>query len=420
MKFSIFKRKYNKEQKSRPLFLTENFPSYNRAIENNATVFSAIDRIASTISGLSLSVYKAKDDSKTEHTLADVLYQPNIDETHSTFFYGIVNDIYTAGNAYLYIYRNTDGDVSNLFRIDPKTVEVKRDDFNRKIYLVNGTEYTASKILQINSRWGYNGLKGKSIFDVCRETFDTAQSLDDFTNNSFSNSLGKRLVIDLQKAFPNATETEQMALRERYLQNYSGSQNSGKPLIKTAGVDYSVLDTGTNTNQASELAENKNYQIKILSQIFGIPLEMLDGTGSSDLEKLTTLFATQAIQPIVQQLEESFQRLFKVEERGKYYIRFNYNSLLRTSLASKIDSYVKQMNNGILTINEIRKKENLPELADGNTAYRPSNLLPVKEELDNALGSSAKLKQMELENIEQPTQTQKNGEAVGLGSELMQ
>ena len=132
------------------------------------------------------------------------------------------------------------------------------------------------------------------------------------------------------------------------------------------------------------------------------------------------MFASQAVAPIVQQLEESLNKLFKVEERSKYYIKFNYNSLFRTSLASKIDSYTKQMNNGILTINEIRAKEDLPPVEGGDFNYRPANLLPILPELENSLGASAKLKQAELENIEQPTGTQKNAEAVGLGSELMQ
>lgn len=419
--FQKILRKYNKNQKAKPKFINDTLGGYNHVIENNAVAFSCIDRIASSIASLSYGIYRTSNDSRVKnHPLTDVIFNPNAEETHSQFIYQIVNDIYTAGNAYIYLYKDADGETTNLFRLDPKAVYINRNEFNQKIYSYYGKTYTANQVLQIASRWGYDGLKGKSIFDVCKETFDTANSLDDFTNNSFSNSLGKRLVIDLSEAYPNATEEEMKQIRERYAQNYSGAQNAGKAVVKTNNVKFETLDTGTTTNQSSELTENKNFQLKVLSLIFGVPLEILSGDGSSDLEKLTTLYTTNAVAPIVQQLEESFQKLFKLEDRAKYYFKFSYNSLLRTSLASKIDAYVKQMNNGLLTINEIRAKENLPPIDDGDTTYRPSNLLPVLKELDNALGASAKLKQAEYENIAKPASDQKNAEAAGLGSELLQ
>ncbi len=414
-------RRYNKNQKTKPLFLQDTFVSYNRVIEDNSVAFSCIDRIASSIAGLSYGVYRSSTDAKVKnHSLVDVIYNPNIEETHFQFIYQIVSDLYTSGNAYIYLYKDADGNVSNLFRLDPKSMFVNRDETNQKVYSYFGHIYKSDKVLQICSRFGYNGLKGKSIFEVCKESFDTANALEKYTTNSLTNSLGKRLVVDLSEAYPNATEDEMRQIRERYIQNYGGTENAGKPVVKTNKVKFETIDTGTSNNQSSELTDNKNYQLKVLSLIFGVPLEILTGDGGADLEKLTTLYTTNAVAPIVQQLEESFNKLFKAEDKSKYYFKFSFNSLLRTSLGSKIDAYVKQMNNGLLTINEIRAKENLPPIQDGDLSYRPSNLLPVLSELDNALGASAKLKQAEYENIEKPTDTQKNAEALGLGSEIMQ
>lgn len=414
----IFKR-YNKESKQKPKTILDYSSGVNRQVENDSTSFSCIDRIASTIASLSYGIYKTKSGEKVDHPLYEVLKEPNAEETHSTLFHQLILD-YFDGNIYLYKYKDLEGTVTNLFRLNPRNVFVNRNEYNQKTYSYNGKVYTAEKVLHIPSRFGYDGKIGHSIFQVCQNSFQTSQSLDDYTNNSFSNHLGKRLVIDLSDTYPNATEQEQKQIRERYIQNYSGSSNAGKPVVKTGKVKFETLDTGASDNRASELSENRNFQLRIISQIFGVPLEYLSGEGSTDIEKLTTMFATQAVAPIVQQLEESLNKLFKTEERPKYYIKFNYNSLLRTSLASKIDSYTKQMNNGILTINEIRTKEDLPPIENGNFNYRPANLLPIIDELEKSLGASAKLKQAELENMKQTTGTQKNAEAVGLGSELMQ
>ena len=409
----------NKNAKQKPRDILDFASGINRQVESDSTSFSCIDRIATTISGLSYGIYKTKSGEKADHPLYEVLKEPNAEETHTTLFHQLVLD-YFDGNIYLYKYKDSEGNVTNLFRLNPRNVFVSRNEYNQKTYSYNGEVYTADKILHIPSRFGYDGKIGHSIFQVCANSFETSQSLDNYTNNSFSNHLGKRLVIDLSDTYPNATEQEQKQIRDRYIQNYGGSSNAGKPVVKTGKIKFETLDTGASDNRASELSENRNFQLRIISQIFGVPLEYLSGEGSTDIEKLTTMFASQAVAPIVQQLEESLNKLFKVEERSKYYIKFNYNSLFRTSLASKIDSYTKQMNNGILTINEIRAKEDLPPVEGGDFNYRPANLLPILPELENSLGASAKLKQAELENIEQPTGTQKNAEAVGLGSELMQ
>jgi HK97 family phage portal protein len=419
---TIFQRilkRNNKNAKQKPRDILDFSSGINRQTENDATSFSCIDRIASTIAGLSYGIYKTKTGEKVEHPLYDVLKEPNLEETHSLLFHQLILD-YFDGNIYLYKYTDSEGNVTNLFRLNPRNVFVNRNEFNQKTFSYNGKVYTADKVLHIPSRFGYDGKIGHSIFQVCADSFSTSQALDDYTNNSFSNNLGKRLVIDLTEAYPNATEEEQKQIRDRYVQNYGGSKNAGKPVVKTGKVQFTTLDTGASDNRASELSDNRNFQLRVISQIFGVPLEYLSGEGATDIEKLTTMFATQAIAPIVQQLEESFNKLFTVQDRGKYYIKFNYNSLLRTSLSNKIDSYTKQMNNGILTVNEIRAKEDLPPIECGDFNYRPSNLLPILSELENSLGASAKLKQAELENIDKPTGTQKNAEAVGLGSELMQ
>lgn len=409
----------NKNAKQKPRDILDFASGINRQVESDSTSFSCIDRIASTIAGLSYGIYKTKSGEKADHPLYEVLKEPNAEETHTTLFHQLILD-YFDGNIYLYKYKDSEGNVTNLFRLNPRNVSVNRNEYNAKTFSYNGKVYTADKVLHIPSRFGYDGKIGHSIFQVCANSFETSNSLDNYTNNSFSNHLGKRLVIDLSDTYPNATEQEQKQIRDRYIQNYGGSSNAGKPVVKTGKIKFETLDTGASDNRASELSENRNFQLRIISQIFGVPLEYLSGEGSTDIEKLTTMFASQAVAPIVQQLEESLNKLFKVEERSKYHIKFNYNSLFRTSLASKIDSYTKQMNNGILTINEIRAKEDLPPVEGGDFNYRPANLLPILPELENSLGASAKLKQAELENIEQPTGTQKNAEAVGLGSELMQ
>ena len=291
---------------------------------------------------------------------------------------------------------------------------VTRNEYNQKQYTYNGQTYSSEKVLHIPARWSYNGLVGLSIFEAQKQAFNTSQNLDSYTRSSFDNTLGKRLVIDVSQAYPNATEEEQRQLRDRYVANYSGTENAGKPVVKTGKVQFETLDTGVSDNRSAQLAENRQYQNEIIAQMFNVPLSYLTGKDVGDLESVTTLFLSQAIEPIAQQFEEAFNYgLFPLAEREQFYIKFSYNSILKTNLTAKIQAYQTQLINGILSPNEIRAKEELEPIEYGDCHYRPSNLLPIRQDIEESLVASAKLKQQEVDG------QQKNAEAKNIGSDKL-
>ena len=194
----------------------------------DATSQACIDLICSTISSLPLDLYdKEKKEKREEHPLHKLFKEPNADETRSIFFYNMVKD-YIYGNVYLYKYYNENSEVASLFRLNPREVTVYRGVDNKKYFKWKDKEYDYRQIIHIPSRWGYDGTKGQSIFDAARNVFSITTEIDTYTNNSFNNSLGKRLVIDISKSFPNATPEQIEAIREKYIASYIGSENAGK------------------------------------------------------------------------------------------------------------------------------------------------------------------------------------------------
>jgi phage portal protein BeeE len=126
----------------------------------------------------------------------------------------------------------------------------------------------------------------------------------------------------------------------------------------------------------------------------------LNGTETTNIESLYTIFIENAIRPLATQFEQSINKLIPFGE--PIYFEYSYNSLLKTSLQTRIDTYVKQLNNGVLTHNEVRRKENLPETNEdsGDTLFIPANLMPLKDDVISAYMSGAQLKLQELENKE--------------------
>jgi HK97 family phage portal protein len=402
MIFSTFFKNINKRKNERPQTIQKVFSNSSDIITGkDSTSFAAVDLIASSFANLTGSFYdKRTKQALKEHNLYELIQNPNFDDNKFQFFYNSAVD-YLNGNCFWYKYDNEDGEVVSLFRLNPNSVTVTRNLNNQKIYSYNGIEYDYRKILHIPSRFGYDGLKGKSIFSMCNKIFSNTAEIDDYVNNSFNNSIGNRLIIDITKEYPNATREEIEQLRNIFLQNYTGIRNAGKPLIKSGKINYEKIKTDFKDNRANQLIENRNFQEQEIAKLFGIPLPLLKGTESNNIESLYTIFIENAIRPLATAFEQSINKLIPFDEKMNIYFEYSYNALMKTSLQTRIDTYAKQLTNGILSPNEVRHKENLPEIEAGDTLFVQANLMPLRKDVIDSYMAGAKIKEQEL-NINSP------------------
>jgi HK97 family phage portal protein len=395
--WNIFKRKNERAEAIQRIFSN----SSDIITGKDSTSFAAMDLICSSFANLSGYFYnKNTKQALKEHFLYELVNFPNFDEAKFTFFYNSAKDYFGSGNIFWYKYENEEGNIVSLFRFNPNNVVVKRNLSNQKVYVYQGVEYDYRKILHIPSRYGYNGLIGQSIFSICNKIFSNTAEIDDFVNNSFNNSIGNRLIIDITKEYPNATEEQLLQLRNKFLQNYSGIKNAGKPLIKSGKINYEKIETDFKDNRANQLVENRNFQEQEIAKLFGIPLPLLKGTESNNIESLYTIFIENAIRPLATCFEQAINKLIPFNERMNIYFEYSYNSLMKTSLQTRIETYTKQITNGILSPNEVRRKENLPEVEAGDTLFVQANLMPLRQDVIDSY--MAKSKMIENENIVSP------------------
>lgn len=377
-------------------------------IKADATSLAAIDLIANSIAGLSVDVYDRDSRQKQDgYFLQSLLKYPNADDVKSNFFYQMTRD-YFDGNVFIYLYRDSStNQVLSMFRLDPSNVTVERDGQNRKIFTYNGKTYDSYNILHIPARWLYDGLKGSSIYDYAKSVFALNKEIDDYVNNAYNNSLGKRLKIDISNAFPNATPEQAEAIRQKYIANYTGKENAQKPIVQTNKVDFTVLDSGLPDNRASQLIENRAFQESEIGKMFPIALQILKGENSyGNIEGLYMMFVDTCLKPITNTFQEHFTKLLPLMDRDRLYVEYSFNSLLKTDLSTRISTYSTQLNSGILSINEIRSKENLPPLEDkvaGDTHFVPANLMPARGDVIDAYMASAKIKQLEVNGSTAPS-----------------
>ena len=74
---------------------------------------------------------------------------------------------------------------------------------------------------------------------------------------------------------------------------------------------------------------------------------------------------------------EMTQKLFKTSERKKLSIEFNTNALLRGNPKERADYYRTMLNIGAMSINEIRQKENMNVVDNGDQLFMQLNMATV-------------------------------------------
>lgn len=367
------KRKINLNASPRPK-VARDYTTSSTFCGLDSVAFSNMDRIASGVASLNYAIYNAKDHQKTKaHSLYDVLKEPNLDERHFNFFYQSVMD-YFNGGAY-WLIRRFQGEVSSLFRMDPKTVTVKRSPYtNKREYTYNGVTYSSKDVVFIPSRYNYSTLRGgESIFRAVTSVFDTSRKIELYAQKSFDNGVGKRLQVDIS-GLGDLTDDQISELKTNFNAEYTGIENAHKSLFKKKGIEFSEIGSAGD-NSAQQLSENRKLQRERMNDVFQMPQDQ------SDVEKYFTFLNEFAIKPIAIQFQEAINGLLDEEF---YFFEFDYNGLMRTSLQQRIDAYTKQINNGLLSLNEVRAKENLPPIEAGDTHFMPVNMMPWNDETKNA------------------------------------
>ena len=101
----------------------------------------------------------------------------------------------------------------------------------------------------------------------------------------------------------------------------------------------------------------------------------------SNIEHQSIDFATHTIRPWLVRIEQAINRaLFSESEKGRFYVQFNIDGLMRGDYKSRMEGYAIARQNGWMSANDIRALENMNPIPDeegGNTYLCNGNLVPV-------------------------------------------
>lgn len=357
----------------------------------NSTVNACVNIIADAVASLSINVYKKGKNGRErvdDLSLAKVLHRnPNFYDTKYSFIQQIMLHLLLKGNAFIFVERNPDYTVRALYPLDPQCVEICMDsekDVYYK-YTVDGKtyKYNSNAVLHIPAI-KYNKLRGLSPMEYSTHSAKTGLQLEEYTQNYFDGGIHSKLLVNVPVEHKNWNKEDSQKLTEQLLSAYGGKENANKPLILSKGLTAQPININGNTD--SQLVENRAFSEKEIAKIFRVPLFMLGSEASkfTNMEQANTNFLQHTLTPWIVKIQEYLNRLLPYELQDTHYVEFDTDTMLRADYKSRMDSYVKGLQSGIYTLNQIMDMENLPKV---NEPYADKHMM-----LENykALGDNSK------------------------------
>ena len=353
-----------------------------------SAVFACVRIISESIASLPVRVYRVETDGDKIEELAHpvnrlLTRKPNDFMTTYTFLDVLMNNLLLEGNSYFYIERDSSARPVGLIPI--KTEHVKVINHDGDIYYdVKDFELAIRKedILHFFNL-SFNGYEGTSVIGSQRTTIGTSIASNDTANSYLGNSSQIGGIIK----HPGKLSKEAVArLRTSWSQSTSGSFVAGKTAILEEGMTFEQSKINANDYQ---LLETRRFQIEEIARIFKVPLSLIGhlekAANYSSIEALSIDFVRFTLQPYLVLIEQELNRkLFRENELDNYFVRLDSKGLLRGDSAARATYYREMSAIGVLSINEIRRMEDLNRIGDeGDTHYYPLNFAPIGQTEEN-------------------------------------
>lgn len=324
-----------------------------------STVYACINKIASTISSLDLEIYarNGRDIAiANQHPAYELItMSPNEHQNAYDFWEGVLSSALMYGCGYAIIERNERGYAQRLVPVAYHDVDVKDVDGERVFVIRDYGAVTQENILEISC------MNKMSPIRLHRENMGLAKAAQDFGSEYF----GQKGQMTGVLASDQPLRKEQMDV----IQNSwnQSAMNAGTKLLPF-GFRYQRI---TITPDEAQFIETRKFQAEEICRIYSVPTSLVQlpsQTTFNNVEQQNLQFARHTIAPWAKRIEQEIDRkLIQSFERPDIYSKFNLNDLHRGDLAARTNFYQQMISSGVMSINEVRSREQMNPVEGGDT-----------------------------------------------------
>jgi HK97 family phage portal protein len=325
-------------------------------------VFSAISLISDTISTLPVDAYQRIDGNRKPYRpKPSWVDQPDVDQTRQGHYQSVLVSLLIWGNAYVRIFRNSQGEVVNLVALDPQKMEVTRSAIGRKLFHYEGEEkvLTSDEVMHLTDLLEPGHIVGVARVDRLREALGLGIALQNFAAAFFGQGVTGSLIAEVPG---NITPDQAKQLSDSMSNRHGGWRKSGRVPVLSGGATLKDVSV---KNDQSQFIESRRFFVEEVARLFNIPLSMMDVPGAASyasVEMNAIQFVTHTLRPYIEKLEWSYSRLLPEQA----FLKFNVDGLLRGDFNSRITAYSVGLQSGFMSINDVRRIEDMTPVVGGD------------------------------------------------------
>lgn len=260
------------------------------------------------------------------------------------------------------------------------------DDITNQTYV-----YRPEQIFHIKGL-SLDGVTGLSPISQAREAVGLSLATEEYGAKFFGNGARPGGVLE----HPGILKDPEK-LRESWNKVYQGTRNSHKVAVLEEGMKYHTIGIAP---EDAQFLETRKYQVNEICRIFRVPPHLvgdLERATFSNIEHQSIEFVQHTIRPWLVRWEQEISRsLLDEKERLLYFAKFNVDGLMRGDYKSRMEGYAIGRQNGWLSINDIRRLEDLslvPADKGGDEYLVNGNMITATEPTKKTAGGNDEGKQ---------------------------
>lgn len=352
----------------------------------STAVLGCVRILSETVASLPLPVYEVLPDGgkkpARDHPLYTVLHDlPNPEMTSFNLRETLIVHAALWGNAYCEIVSDGVGNVRELWPFRPDRMQMYRNSQGELIYIYSSEKlgnrpYPAENIFHLRGL-GMNGLMGLSMIKLAAQAIGLSLATEQFGAAFFGNGATPGGVLQ----HPGKLDDEAYKrLKESWNEQHQGSEKNARVAILEEGLTFERIGIPP---EDAQFLETRKFQITDIARIFRVPPHMLadlERATFSNIEHQGIEFVSHSIRPwLVNYEQEIYRSLMTPPERKKFKAEFNVDGLLRGDIVSRYQAYAQGRQNGWLSANDVRRRENMNPIEGGDTYLIPLNMIPADQ-----------------------------------------
>lgn len=311
-------------------------------------VSGAVDFICNCIATMPVKLYRIKSGAVEEQTRDVRVSLLNGDTGDTLDAYqlkkAMVEDYLLGKGGYCFIERNRN-DVVSLRYVEDRYISILKNFkpiYKDYVILVEGEEYEPYQFIKL-LRNTKDGASGIGVTVEVSKALETAYSTLMYQLGLVKSGGNKKGFLKAQRKLG---QEEINLLKQAWSRMYANSTEN--VVVLNNGLEF---QEASNSSVEMQLNESKKTLMQEINDLFHIYPDDFDRTFK------------EAIYPIVKAFETALNRdLLLEKEKGKLFFEFDVKEIIRANLKERYESYKLAKETGFLTLNEIRRAENLNDI----------------------------------------------------------